>query len=75
MDKQTDTAWTDALRRAINESGETAYALEKKTSVFRGSIMRFARGEQSITLDLADKLAAYLGVTVHYTPRKKGRQS
>jgi len=75
MDKQTDTAWTDALRRAINESGETAYALEKKTSVFRGSIMRFARGEQSITLDLADKLAAYLGVTVNYTPRKKGRQS
>ncbi len=72
MRKQSDTAWTDALRRAINESGETAYALEKKTSVFRGSIIRFARGEQSISLDLADRLAAYLGVTVRYVGRKKG---
>ncbi len=73
MSKRTDTAITDALRRAINESGKTAYLLEKETGVFRGSIIRFARGEQSITLDLADRLAAHLGVTVNPAPRKQKR--
>ncbi len=56
---------TDALRRAIAESGESFKALERATGVTRQSLMRFARGEQTIRLDSADELAAYFGIQVY----------
>lgn len=60
---------TDLLREAIAEGGETFKGLERKTGLTRQSLMKFARGEQSLHLDLADKLAAYFGIEV----RRKGR--
>lgn len=53
---------TDALRQAILASGMTFKALERETGVKRQSLMKFVRGEQSLRLDLADKLAAYFGI-------------
>ena len=53
---------SDALKRAIVQSGMAHAALERETGVQRGSIMRFLRGTQSIRLDAADKLAAYFGL-------------
>ena len=55
---------TDELRRAIGECGESFKALEERTGVKRQSLMKFARGEQSLRLDMADKLATYFGITV-----------
>lgn len=55
---------TEALKRAIAESETTYLELEQATGVKRQSIMRFVRGEQSLRLDLADKLAAYFGLTI-----------
>jgi plasmid maintenance system antidote protein VapI len=62
---------TEALRRAIAESGMAHIALERATGVKRGSIMRFLRGETSLRLDVADKLAAYFGLELR--PKRKGR--
>ena len=53
---------TEPLRRAIQESGITSKALERETGLKRPSIVRFRRGDQSLRLDLADKLAAYFGL-------------
>ena len=53
---------TDALRRAIEESGITSKALERETGLKRPSIVRFRRGDQSLRLDLADKLAEFFGL-------------
>jgi transcriptional regulator with XRE-family HTH domain len=50
------------LRRAIIQSGKSFKTLEHETGVLRQSLMRFARGEQSLRLDMADKLAAYFGL-------------
>jgi plasmid maintenance system antidote protein VapI len=50
---------SDVLRRAIVESGISYNALQKETGVTRASIMRFVRGDQSIRLDMADRLAEY----------------
>jgi plasmid maintenance system antidote protein VapI len=55
---------SDLLRRAIAESGISYNALQKETGVTRASIMRFVRGDQSIRLDMADRLAAYFGLTL-----------
>ena len=58
------TMMTDALREAI-ELDELSYKrLEAETGVIRQSLMRFARGEQSLRLDMADKLANYFGLEV-----------
>jgi len=60
---------SDALKRAIVQSGMAHAALERETGVQRASIMRFLRGEQSIRLDGADKLAAYFGLELR--PKRK----
>ena len=63
---------SEVLRRAIRGGGLTFQALAEATGVERGSISRFVRGERSLRLDMADRLAAYLGLELR--PRgKKGR--
>jgi hypothetical protein len=66
---------SDLLRRTILrtvEGGRTNYkTLERETGVTRASIMRFARGSQSLRLDVADRLAAYFGLELR--PKRKGR--
>jgi plasmid maintenance system antidote protein VapI len=62
-----------ALRQAIRESGLSFKALEKETGVLRQSLMKFVRGEQSLRLDMADKLAVYFGLSL--LPEKPKRQS
>ena len=50
---------TASLRKAVVESGENYRQLERETSVKRQSLMKFVRGEQSLRLDMADKLAQH----------------
>ena len=55
---------SEALRQAIAESGMAHIAIERETGVQRASIMRFMRGEQSLRLDVADRLASFFGIEV-----------
>ena len=61
---------TDLLRQAINESGIPFLTLEQETGVIRQSLMKFARGERTIHLDAADKLAVYFGLELRPATRK-----
>ena len=53
---------TDPLRKVIVDSGLSMLRLSKETGVNRASLMRFVRGDTSLRLDVADKLAAYFGL-------------
>jgi hypothetical protein len=53
---------SDVLRKAIVESGLPLLVIEREAGVVRASMMRFVRGDQTIRLDAADKLAAYFGL-------------
>ncbi len=53
---------TERLRKAVNDCPLPFQALERETGVLRQTLMKFARGETSIRLDMADKLAAYFGL-------------
>ena len=53
---------SDLIRQCIAESGLSFIELERRTSVKRQSLMKFARGEQSLRLDIAEKLFDCLGL-------------
>lgn len=64
---------TESLRQAIAESGLTNLALSRESGVPRPSIIRFARGDRTLRLDIADKLATYFGLVLFpaNAPRNK----
>ncbi len=66
---------TAILRKAIRDSKMSFKALERETGVLRQSLMKFARGKQSLRLDVADRLAAFLGLTLKAAqkPKRKWR--
>ena len=66
------TSITDVLRQLILDSDLSFNALEAATGVKRQSLMKFVRGEQSLRLDMADKLAAHFGI-VSQCVRQKGK--
>ena len=61
---------TELLRRTINDSGIPFLTLEQETGVLRQSLMKFSRGESTIHLDAADKLAEYFGLELRPSTRK-----
>lgn len=71
----TTTTITDVLRRtildAIEAGGTTYKGLERETGVTRASIMRFATGQRSLRLDMADKLAAHFGIEARLKRKAK----
>jgi hypothetical protein len=62
--RQRKTPITDLLKRSIVESGIPYNQLERATGVKRASIIRFLRGDQSMRLDLAERLMVYFGLEV-----------
>lgn len=67
------TPLTDPLRQAIADSGLPLLRLAKETGVARGSLIRFSRGESSIRLDIADRLAEYFGLELQPTKVRAGK--
>jgi plasmid maintenance system antidote protein VapI len=59
---QPQAPLSDVLKQALATSGMAHIDLERATGVKRASIMRFLRGETSLRLDKADRLAAYFGL-------------
>lgn len=55
---------TETLRPAIAESSLSLADLARRIGVSRQSLMKFARGKQTIRLDAADKLAEVFGLNL-----------
>jgi hypothetical protein len=68
---RTKETMSDALKKAIAESGKSLIGIQRETGVNRISLIRFMRGETSLRLDVADKLAVYFGLELR--PKRKGR--
>ena len=62
---------TNVLRAAMEQSGLTVYRIGKATGIDAANLRRFARGDMSIRLDKADRLAAYLGLRLVSDPDAK----
>lgn len=53
---------TDRLRRAVAECELPMLTLANAAGIERASLLRFARGDQSLRLDNADRLVEYFGL-------------
>jgi plasmid maintenance system antidote protein VapI len=60
---------TELLREALAEA-DSIRAVARHNGLDHSSLVRFANGEQSLRLDLADKLAAHFGIV---STRRKAR--
>ncbi len=59
MKRRSTSPLTDPLRKALLASDVPLLVLAKETGIARASLIRFRRGETSLRLDVADRLAAY----------------
>lgn len=66
----TRPTMSDRLRAAITDSGIPLLRIQTETGVQRASLSRFIRGERSLRLDLADKLADYFNLEL----RERGQK-
>ncbi len=63
------SSMTDVLRDHVAAAGVSCRQIAREAGVQQASLVRFMRGEQSLRLDKADRLAAYFGLEL--TKRKE----
>ncbi len=63
----------DELRIAVDESGESLNEIGRGSGVTVSGLSRFMSGQQVLTVDVAERLAAYLGVTITVKRPKRKR--
>ncbi|MDA1054860.1 MAG: helix-turn-helix transcriptional regulator [Planctomycetota bacterium] len=63
------TTIADQLRQAIEDSGESVYAIAKAAGIAQPVLHRFSTGERDLTLTTADRLLEYFGLEL--TSRRK----
>jgi len=63
---------TELIREALADWDEPIRAVARATGLDHASLLRFLRGERSLRLDLADRLAAHLGIESRRVRRRKG---
>jgi plasmid maintenance system antidote protein VapI len=62
MGKAPKRSFADVIRRAVQDSGRTPYAVAQAAGVPQAVLSRFLRRERGINLDTAEKLCRALGL-------------
>ena len=64
------------IRRAINESGASRYAISKATGIDQGQLSKLMSGEVGISLANLEKLLDFLNLEIVIRPnrRRKGKK-
>ena len=73
VEAEKDMGMSDVVRQAITASGLSLGELGRQAGISTGQLSRFVRGERSLTLESADKLAKVLKLRMvrGKAPRKK----
>lgn len=62
---------SDQLRKAINDSGFTRYAIAKATGIDQSALCKFMNGERGVSVEAMDKLGKHLGLMLVLKRRKR----
>ena len=68
----------DAIREAITRAeaqGVTRYRIAKDTGISQAALSRFMAGERGMGVELAERLADYLGLRITIEPKGKTRKA
>ena len=63
---------SDQIRQAIDNCGQTRYAIAKATGISEPTLSRFMSGQRGLPMKTLDKLADYLNLNI---TTGKGRQT
>jgi hypothetical protein len=58
----------EQLQAAMQNSGQSRYAISKATGLSPAALSRFASGERGLTFDSAEVLAGHLGYRIALVP-------
>lgn len=70
MARKRSKTLSDQVKQAIDDSGESRYAIAKATGIDESALAKFYNGQRGITTDTLDRLGAYLGLRI-VTDRKE----
>ena len=59
-----DDSFSDQLRRAIDESGMSRYAICKLIKIRQSTMSKFMHGKGGMSMDALDRLAELLGLRI-----------
>jgi hypothetical protein len=62
-------AFTEQVRRAIRDCGETRYSLAKRIGIAQSTLSRFATGDRGLSMEALDRLFDALDLEIK--PRKR----
>ena len=62
MGRAAKRTFADVIRRAVEDSGRTPYAIALESGVSQPVLSRFLRSERGLNLDTAEKLCRALGL-------------
>ena len=65
----------DAIREAIDASEETRYRISKGSGVSQAQLSRLMSGEAGISVQTAERLADYLGITITIRQPRRRKDS
>ena len=65
----------DEIQRAIEESGQTRYAISKATEIDQGQLSKLMKGEAGLSLESLDRLVDYLELEIVIRPKRRSKRS
>jgi transcriptional regulator with XRE-family HTH domain len=67
------TKLLETVRKAIEASGKTRYAIHKATGIDQGQLSRLMKGQTGLSLESLEKLADFLGLEIIVRTKRKAR--
>lgn len=64
---------TQQLIDAIEQSGQTRYAISQACGVNQGTLSRFVNGKAGVTTETVDRLCAHLGLELRPISKRRKR--
>lgn len=64
----------EAMRKAIEASGQTRYRIAKESGVSAGQLSRLVNGERGLSVESVERLADYLKLEIVIRTAKRGKR-
>ena len=62
---------SEQIRRAVEQCGQTRYAIAKATGIDQSTLSRFVSGERGVPMSTLDRLADYLELTINMKSQRR----